>query len=143
MKLNGKNLPDIIQKITIHAPIEQVWEHVSTAEGMEEWFMHCDFEAEEGYEFNIQSPFGPSPCKVLKVEESYKILIQWDTDGWMLTFLLKELGQNTEFTVIHGGWKQAEEMVPKAHQTQETIRNTMNQGWVNIVKKLKQVVEKK
>ncbi|MDI7742737.1 SRPBCC domain-containing protein [Lysinibacillus fusiformis] len=136
-----KNLPDIMQTVSIDAPIKKVWNYVSTAEGISEWFMPNDFKLEVGHEFTIQSPFGPSPCKVVEVEEPTKISIQWDTDGWELIFLLKDMGNETEFTVIHGGWKEAETIVPKAGRPQSAIRDTMNLGWAGIVQKLKQLVE--
>ncbi|MEK9199983.1 SRPBCC family protein [Ureibacillus sp. FSL E2-3493] len=137
-----ENLSDITQSILIEAPIEKVWSYVSTVEGISKWFMPPnDFKLEEGFEFTIQSPFGPSPCKVLEIEEQKKISIQWDTDGWVLTFLLKEVGNETEFTVIHGGWKEKDTLVAKAQRPQSVIRDTMNKGWEGIVQKLKQLVE--
>nr|WP_106781731.1 SRPBCC domain-containing protein [Lysinibacillus timonensis] len=135
------NLPDIIQLITVQAPIEKVWSYISTAEGIAEWFMPSDFKLEEGFEFTIQSPFGPSPCKVIEVNEPNTIKFKWDTDGWIVTFQLKEVETGTEFTVIHSGWKEVGEIVPKAQQSQAEVRNTMNGGWAGIVKKLKLVVE--
>lgn len=136
-----KNLPDIIQTISINAPIQKVWDYVSTAEAIAAWFMPSDFKLEVGHEFTIQSPFGPSPCKVLEVKEPTKISIQWDTDGWELTFLLKDMGNETEFTVVHGGWKEADAIVTKAQRSQSAIRDTMNLGWAGIIQKLKQRVE--
>ncbi|QCR34099.1 SRPBCC domain-containing protein [Lysinibacillus sp. SGAir0095] len=141
MSNEQKKLPDIIQTVSIDAPIQKVWDYVSTAEGIAEWFMPSDFKLQVGHEFTIQSPFGPSPCKVLEVEEPTKISIQWDTDGWELTFLLRDMGSETEFTVIHGGWKEEGAIVPKAQRPQSAIRDTMNQGWAGIVQKLKQLVE--
>ncbi|HWK22725.1 MAG TPA: SRPBCC domain-containing protein [Ureibacillus sp.] len=141
MSNEQQNLKDIIQSVTIDAPIQKVWDYVSTADGLAQWFMPSDFKLQVGHEFTLQSPFGPSPCKVLEVEEPTKILIQWDTDGWELTFLLKDMGSETEFTVIHGGWKEGDAIVPKAQRTQSAIRDTMNLGWAGIVQKLKQLVE--
>ena len=137
----SNNLTDIIQTISIDAPIQKVWDYVSTAEGIAEWFMPSNFKLEVGHEFTIQSPFGPSPCKVIEVDEPTKISIQWDTDGWELTFLLKDTGRGTEFTVIHGGWKEGDAIVPKTQRPQSAIRETMNRGWAGIVQKLKQVAE--
>ena len=57
-----------------------------------------------------------------------------------MTFLLKELGEKTEFTLIHGGW--STEMISKANKKASDIRNTMNQGWEKIVHEgLKKAVE--
>ncbi|MET0958783.1 MAG: SRPBCC domain-containing protein [Psychrobacillus psychrotolerans] len=136
------NLPEITQTVLVEAPIQKVWNYVSTAEGISAWFMSNDFKARVGFEFTIQSPFGPSPCKVLEMDEPHKLSFQWDTDGWIITFLLKEIGPQTEFTLIHGGWKEADSIVPKAKKSNADVRDTMAQGWNGIVQnKFKQVVE--
>ncbi|MBH0166758.1 SRPBCC domain-containing protein [Fictibacillus sp. 7GRE50] len=135
-------LPDIKQTATFNAPIQKVWDSVSTSEGMSLWFMPNDFKAEEGHEFHIQSPFGPSPCKVLVIDEPHKLSFAWDTDGWVVTFLLEEKGDQTEFTLIHSGWKEEDANVGKANQKAQDVRDRMNGGWVGIVnERLKKVVE--
>ncbi|MCJ8008301.1 SRPBCC domain-containing protein [Lederbergia wuyishanensis] len=132
---------DIKQTVIIEAPIQQVWKTVSTSEGISSWFMPNDFEPKVGHEFHVQSPFGPSPCKVLEVEKPHRLSFSWDTDGWVVTFILKELGDKTEFTLIHGGWKEADSIVPKAGEKASIIRDRMNQGWAVITQKLRKVVE--
>ncbi|MGD6795955.1 SRPBCC family protein [Metabacillus indicus] len=137
-----ETLQDIKQTIIFEAPIQKVWAKVSNSEGIAAWFMPNDFEAKVGHEFHIQSPFGPSPCKVLEVDEPTKISFSWDTDGWVVTFLLKDLGGKTEFTLIHGGWKSADEVLPKANEKSSVIRERMEYGWINIVnERLLKVVE--
>lgn len=135
------DIKDIQQTVVIKAPIQKVWNHVSTSTGISEWFMPNDFKAIVGYEFQIQSPFGPSLCKVLQIEEPYLISFAWDTDGWVVSFQLKDLGDRTEFTVIHGGWKAPDHVVPKAGEDASIIRDRMNGGWAGIVQKLQKVVE--
>lgn len=134
-------IPDIKHTVLFEAPIQKVWEKVSTAGGISSWFMQNDFEARVGHEFHIQSPFGPSPCKVLEVDPPNRLSFSWDTDGWVVEFILKDLGDKTEFTLIHGGWKQAEEVVPKAGRSAAEIRETMNHGWTGILASLKKGVE--
>jgi uncharacterized protein YndB with AHSA1/START domain len=141
MNTNQNNVKDINQSVLIQAPIQKVWERVSTAEGIAAWFMPNDFQPVEGHEFHIQSPFGPSPCKVLKIDEPNTLSFSWDTEGWVVSFLLKEVEGVTEFTVIHGGWKQADETVGKAGENAAVIRERMNGGWEKIAARLKQVVE--
>ncbi|WP_339149017.1 MULTISPECIES: SRPBCC domain-containing protein [unclassified Sutcliffiella] len=137
-----ETLQDIKQTVIFEAPIQKVWAKVSTSEGIALWFMPNDFEAREGHEFHVQSPFGPSPCKVLEVDEPNKISFSWDTDGWIVSFLLKDLGEKTEFTLIHGGWKSPDTVLPKANEKSSVIRERMNYGWVDIVnERLKKVVE--
>ncbi|MFE4522189.1 SRPBCC domain-containing protein [Cytobacillus firmus] len=136
-----ETIQDIKQTVILNAPIEKVWKKVSTSEGIEAWFMPNDFKAELGYEFHIQSPFGPSPCKVTELDEPNRLSFRWDTDGWFVSFILKDLGGKTEFTLIHGGWKQSDELVEKAQAESAVIRERMSQGWTGILAKLGKVVE--
>lgn len=139
---NQDTLQDIIQTAIFDAPIEKVWNTVSTSEGIASWFMPNDFKLEEGHEFHLQSPFGPSPCKVVEIDPPNRLSFTWDTDGWIVTFILKELGDKTEFTLIHGGWKQPDAILPKPNEKSSVIRDKMGQGWVGIVnERLKKVVE--
>lgn len=133
------NVPDIKQTILIEAPIQKVWDLVSTGEGIGSWFMPNNLVPTEGHEFHIQSPFGPSPCRVLEVDPPHRLTFSWDTDGWIVEFLLKEIDGKTEFTLIHGGWKDSEEIIGKANRTAAEIRETMNNGWTSIIEKLSQV----
>lgn len=140
--MNFQNqVEDIKQTVVYNAPIQKVWNFVSTAEGISAWFMPNDFQPVVGHEFHLQSPFGPSPCKVLEVDEPNKITFTWDQDGWVVSFLLKEIGDKTEFTLIHGGWKTADEILPKPQEKSGVIRDRMNGGWVGLIAKLKEVVE--
>jgi uncharacterized protein YndB with AHSA1/START domain len=134
-------LQDIKQTVVFNAPIQKVWEQVSTAEGVSAWFMPNDLKPEVGHEFHIQSPFGPSPCKVTEVEPPNRLSFTWDTDGWFVTFILNEVGETTEFTLIHGGWKQADEMVGKAGEKASVIRDRMSHGWTGIIEALRKTVE--
>ena len=135
-------LQDIKQTAVFDAPIKKVWDSVSTSEGMAAWFMPNDFEPIVGHDFHVQSPFGPSPCKVMEVDKPYRLSFTWDTEGWFVTFLLKEMGNQTEFTLIHGGWKDADSQVEKAHTKSSIIRERMAGGWVGIInERLKKVVE--
>ncbi|MCP1123819.1 hypothetical protein CN326_15000 [Bacillus sp. AFS018417] len=135
-------LQDIKQTIVLEAPIQKVWDTVSTAEGIALWFMPNDFQPEVGYEFHIQSPFGPSPCKVLEIDAPHHLSFAWDTDGWIVSFILKDLGDKTEFTLIHGGWKDPDFILPKANEKSAIIRERMAYGWTGIVnEKLKKVIE--
>ncbi|EMA6342583.1 SRPBCC domain-containing protein [Bacillus cytotoxicus] len=133
---------DIVQTAIFHAPIQKVWDKVSTAEGVAAWFMPNNLEPKVEHEFHVQSPFGPSPCKVLEIDEPNRFIFSWDTDGWIVSFILKDLGDKTEFTLIHSGWKQPEETIAKANEKVSVIRDRMAGGWVAIVnEKLKKVVE--
>ncbi len=135
-------MQDIVQKVEFNAPIDKVWKTVSTSEGIAAWFMPNDFQLELGHDFHLQSPFGPSPCKVIEVEPPTKLSFTWDVDGWIVSFLLKEIDSTkTEFTLIHAGWKDSDEIIGKANEKAAIIRDRMNMGWTQIVAKLKGIVE--
>ena len=135
-------LQDIKKTVILEAPIQKVWDTVSTAEGIATWFMPNDFQPKVGHEFHVQSPFGPSPCKVTELDAPHRLSFSWDTDGWFISFILKELEGKTEFTLIHGGWKEPETILPKPNEKSSVIRDRMNHGWEQIVHaKLKKAVE--
>lgn len=135
-------LQDIKKTVVLEAPIQKVWNTVSTSEGISLWFMPNDFEPKVGHKFHIQSPFGPSPCEVIEVDEPNKISFSWDTDGWIVTFLLKALDDKTEFTLIHSGWKSPDTVLPKANEKSSVVRDRMDNGWDEIVsERLRKVVE--
>lgn len=139
---NNDTLQEIKQTVIFKAPVKKVWDAVSTSEGIALWFMPNDFQLEEGHEFHLQSPFGPSPCKVLEIDAPHRLSFAWDTDGWIVTFILRELGDQTEFTVIHSGWKHPDSVIGKANEKSSIIRDRMSNGWVGLVnEKLKKVVE--
>ncbi|MFE4708203.1 SRPBCC family protein [Peribacillus simplex] len=139
---NQHTLQDIKKTVILEAPIQQVWDTVSTAEGIASWFMPNDFQPKVGHEFHVQSPFGPSPCKVTELDAPHRLSFSWDTDGWFISFILKDLDGKTEFTLIHGGWKEPETILPKPNEKSSVIRDRMDHGWEQIVHaKLKKVVE--
>ncbi|AMM94751.1 SRPBCC domain-containing protein [Peribacillus simplex] len=139
---NQHTLQDIKKTVILEAPIQKVWDTVSTAEGIASWFMPNDFQPKVGHEFHVQSPFGPSPCKVTELDAPNRLSFSWDTDGWFISFILKELDGKTEFTLIHGGWKEPETILPKPNEKSSVIRDRMDHGWEQLVHaKLKKVVE--
>ncbi len=129
-------MPDIRHTIEINAPIEKVWKAVSTSEGMAAWFMQNDFQPETGREFHLQSPFGPVGCKVLEIDPPNRLSFSWDDFGWRVTFELAEREGKTQFTVIHSGWGEPDEIVPRAGQKNSMIHATMDGGWDHLTKGL-------
>jgi uncharacterized protein YndB with AHSA1/START domain len=132
-------LPDIRQTIELNAPIQKVWNAVSTSEGIAAWFMPNDFKPEVGYEFHINAgPFGNSPCKVTEVDPPNRLSFNWGKD-WTLSFELIEQEGKTMFTLIHSGWNA--DTVTEFGETHEIVRERMAQGWVMIAGSLKAHVE--
>lgn len=129
---------DINHSFSIEAPIEEVWQRISTARSLSQWFMPNDLIARSGYPFHLQSPFGPAPCTVLSVLPEKELSFRWDEDGWIVTFSLRTINDLTIFTVNHSGWKNADDLVPKVNQPQGHVRNFMSQGWNGMLQKLKE-----
>jgi uncharacterized protein YndB with AHSA1/START domain len=141
MNSNDNQLPDIRQTQVLKAPIEKVWQAVSTAEGIAVWFMPSeDFQPVVGHEFHLEAgPFGKAPCKVTEFDPPRRLSFNWDQD-WTVTFELKELdGGQTEFTLIHGGW--SSDKSTRFGQPHVEVREHMSGGWTGIGNKLAQYVE--
>ncbi|MGZ4135056.1 MAG: SRPBCC family protein [Tumebacillaceae bacterium] len=120
-------LPDIVKTVVFNAPIDKVWNAVSTAEGISAWFMPGDLKAEVGHEFTINAGnFGMSPCKVTEVDPPNRLGFDWGKD-WHLAFELKDLDGKTEFTLIHSGWDA--ETVTEFGQPHTMVRGFMDEGW--------------
>lgn len=137
--------PDIQKNVTLHAPIEKVWNAVATKEGIGSWFMENDFQPVEGHIFTIQSPFGPTACKVVKIDEPNEVVISWGEAGWIVSFTLKTVGDTTELTLVHGGWGAPDEKIqgPGPDMTNMQIRMTMDMGWDGLLNNgLRNAVEK-
>lgn len=132
-------LPEIRQTLVMNAPIEKVWNAVSTAEGIAAWFMPNNFKPELGYEFHVDAgPFGKAPCKVTELNPPTRLSFEW-TEDWTVTFELVDLEGKTEFTLIHAGWDPNK--VTAFGQTHVLVRERMAGGWVGIVRKLASIVE--
>ena len=128
-----KLLPEIVKKIVLNAPIESVWKTVSTAEGLETWWMPSTLEAIRGKEFILHAgQFGDSKCKVTEVEPPRLLSFTWDQD-WKITFKLQEIKPGeTEFTLIHSGWPEGK--ANRFGQPYEVVRKIMDNGWEGIVR---------
>ncbi|XEC97800.1 SRPBCC domain-containing protein [Paenibacillus tarimensis] len=124
-------LPDIRKHMVFNASIRKVWEAVSTSEGIATWFMPNDFQAEIGYEFQMDAgPYGMTSCKVTVLDPPNRLSFTWGED-WTLTFELIEQGDRTEFTLIHSGWNTGNAVV----------RDRMDHGWGELQYKLRDYVE--
>ncbi|MBB6733153.1 SRPBCC family protein [Cohnella zeiphila] len=133
-----EQLPDIRRTQVLNAPIAKVWDAVATAEGIAAWFMPSDFQPVVGHEFHLEAgPYGQSPCKVTEIEPMRRLSFRWGKD-WTLTFELKDLGDQTEFTLIHGGWDP--DKVTEFGQPHKMVRERMAQGWGDL-EKLRRYVE--
>jgi len=124
-------MPEIRKKIVLNAPIEKVWKAVSTSEGIAAWWMPNTFTPEVGHEFLLHTgQFGDSPCKVTEIDPPNRVGFNWGKD-WHLEFELKQLGEKTEFTLIHSGWDP--EKTTEFGQPHSIVQGIMDSGWDKIV----------
>ncbi|EHL79250.1 SRPBCC family protein [Bacillus smithii] len=134
-----KNISDIRHTYVFNAPIQKVWEAVSTSEGLAAWFMPNDFQPIVGHEFHLNAgPYGMSPCKVVEIDPPHRLSFRWGKD-WTLTFELKELDGKTEFTLIHSGWDANK--VTEFGESHTVVRDRMDQVWSRLGKSLGAYVE--
>lgn len=137
-----EKLPDIRRTIAINAKIDRVWQAVATSEGLANWLMPNNFQPQLGYQFILQSPFGPVPCIVQELDPPNRLSFTWDNFGWQVSFELKEENGKTQFTVIHAGWGEPDEIVPRANETQSVIRERMYDGWCHLSEGLRDKLDK-
>lgn len=124
-------LPVIKKTIVLKAPIEKVWNAISTSEGIASWWMPNTFEPEMGKEFVLHAgPYGDSPCRVTELEPPHVVGFDWGKD-WHLTMELREVDGHTEFTLIHSGWDATKQT--EFGQPHSIIRDHMSNGWEKIV----------
>lgn len=135
-------LPDIRRTIEINARQEKVWQAVATSEGIANWLMPNDFEGKIGHEFTLQTNFGPTPCKVREFDPPTRLSFTWGNFGWEVSFELSEMNDKTQFTVIHSGWGEPDEIVPGSQEKQSVIRDRMYEGWGHLTEGLRDKLDK-
>lgn len=127
-------LPDIIRKIIIDAPVEKVWNAVSSSEGLEAWLMPNTFQPVMGYEFTFMAqPMGnwdgTVRCKVMELDPPKRLGFTWFGNNMELyvSFELMELEEGkTGFTLVHSGWLEQYSM----------LRDRMYEGWGHLTEGL-------
>jgi uncharacterized protein YndB with AHSA1/START domain len=119
-------LPDIRHTYVLNAPIEKVWGAIATSQGLEAWLMPNDFQPVIGHEFVFRTePFGDFDgivhCKVMELDPPHRLGLTWANNmvNLYLSLELKELVGQTEFTLVHSGWLEGQEMV----------RSILDEGW--------------
>lgn len=127
-----KTLPEIKKTVVLNAEINSVWKAVSTAEGLEHWWMPGTIEPVMGKVFVLRTfQYGDSWCRITELDPPNLIGFDWD-DDWHLSFHLKDLGEGrTEFTLIHSGWKSGTKN--RFGLKHDDVYGVMEDGWSKIV----------
>jgi uncharacterized protein YndB with AHSA1/START domain len=134
-------LPDIERSIIIDAPIQKIWEAVSTSEGLASWLMPNDFQPVLGCEFIFRSEpkngwDGVVHCKVMELNPPERIGFTWTGNNMdqYVSFELVPLEKNTtQFLLVHSGWK----------EEHAVIREIMYEGWGYISEDLRKKMGEK
>ena len=135
----------ILKKVTINAPVSKVWKALTDPAEIGKWMlMQTTFLPQKGKNFTFKSEptenwDGVFKCSVKEVIENKKLVYSWDSNfinaETIVSFELKEIGKQTEVTLIHSGWE-------KMEANQEQTKSSHIEGWdVRFIVKLKEVVE--
>ncbi|RNB92316.1 SRPBCC domain-containing protein [Brevibacillus fluminis] len=122
-------VPDIKHHVTLHAPIQQVWETVATSAGLVSWLMPNTFVQELGARFTMQSSprgnwDGTIECEVVKLEAPNLLAFTWEGGGLtnlLVTIELTEQDGKTDVSLVHSGWT----------ESTKAIRDMLDHGWVH------------
>jgi len=135
------SLPDIQRSILIDAPIQKVWNAISTTEGLALWLMPNDFKLKMDYEFTfISEPKrgwnGIINCKVTEITPPTRLAFTWCGNSLeqYVSFELEEVEQDkTSFLLTHSGWTEENKM----------IRDIMYEGWGHLAEDLSNKIGEK
>lgn len=148
------NHPTIIQKETIHAPINLVWAAWTISERVTEWFApEAIVEAKEGGAFELYFLPGNSEsmntkgCKITKLIHEKELQFSWKGPDQFKSFMNNEneltsvtikfnsVDENlTEVVIEHSGFKNCEEWL-EAYKWHEI-------AWSQVLNSLKSALEK-
>ena len=140
---------DIDQAIEIAAPVERVWQ-VMTSPGMiDEWLGCLDFKAEIGHLFYMQPDAakrsvgdvsGATHCQLLRLDPRSEMAFSWfypDSPKTEVSIRLSPTPGGTRVELTHAGWDQFDEQEIRA------IREALANGWKSFVlPQLKRLAER-
>jgi uncharacterized protein YndB with AHSA1/START domain len=123
-------VPPIKHTIILDAPIQRVWQALTTPAEVAIWLGAIGFEAHLGAEFYFQVDpqgdwDGKTYSEVTALEPPQQLAFTWFVPGLpktLVTMTLRNLGRQTEFTLEHTGWDQ---LPPEVHP----IRDQLDLGW--------------
>ena len=113
-------MPDIRHRVVISSPLENVYQAVSTSEGISEWWTRGGVQGESIEGSKLEFYFGePDPAAVMEVTRlSPEGLVQWNcidgADEWIgttLSFELRKLADDTVVLFTHADWRSPSEFM--------------------------------
>ena len=139
---------NIEQSIEIDAPIERVWQ-VLTSEGLVDQWLGClGYKAELGHVFYMQPDparreagdmTGATHCELIRLDRPNEMIFSWyypETPRTEVSIRLVRAGDGTRVELIHSGWDQFDPAQIGA------IRDALEGGWSSyVLPQLKHVAE--
>lgn len=106
-------MPDIVHKVSVKAPAEQVYQAVATVDGLKSWWTeHIDGESAEGGKLTFRFPETGPTMEVLELMDNE--LVKWKCvegpEEWLntiITFEFEETDGVTELLFAQSGWEDA------------------------------------
>lgn len=141
-----KTDPVIIER-TFSVPVTKVWEAITDAKKMKEWYFNIEnFKPEVGFKFQFLAGSEDKKylhiCKITEAEEGKKLSYTWNYDNYpgnsSVTFELFESGTGTRIKLTHSGL----DTFPSKDDTNFS-KESFTAGWKEIIgNNLKAFLEK-
>jgi len=101
---------EIRSEIRIHAPVEKVWEHLTSSAKIAGWFLPNDFEPVVGKRFALNCNVnGRIDCEVVEIVPCRRLVYTFKPATLPFTtivaFELERDGRETRLTLVHSGWQ--------------------------------------
>lgn len=139
----NKSIKPLVIERTMDAPVAQVWQAMTTLEGVSRWFFDLkEFKPKVGFEFAFavehKGLMYSHLCRITEVVPQKKLAFTWRYKGHpgdsLVTFELAATGKKTKLTLTHEGL----ETFPK---TPQFVRKNFVGGWNFIGSALQDYVE--
>ena len=97
----------IIKKHQFESSISRVWDAISRAEEISDWFIMADFKAEKGYKYKFTHEQTVISGEVLRANPVYELVYTWIVSGTdvetTVSWRLEEHKEGTLLTLEHSG----------------------------------------
>ncbi len=113
----------IEKKITINAPVSEVWDALTNPQKLEEWMLMANtFEPVLGKKFTFKAEGmenwdGYFHCQIKELEINKKLVYTWNSQminaETLVTIIISESDGKTELKLIHTGWEKLPEEARK------------------------------
>lgn len=118
------------EKVFSH-PIEKVWNAISKAEEISNWFIKADFKAKKGYPYTFSSEPNEKGCTtisgIVKEANPYTLIYTWIVSGTevetIVTWKLETVAEGTKLHLEHSG------ISNYAGDTAVAMFESFNGGW--------------